>query len=359
MMMAKKPATLQNKIKTFLEAEIQSGGFANGKLPSERNLAEQLNISRDTLRSALTQLEENGDIVRYRNRGTFLKKHEAAVSTTYKNLVLIYPNLLSTNPKAGSGGFYGEIYFNIVNEASKRKFSLTTFSLEEHGEQDVIERLKGMKVDGFILMSYFESDFVLALKKLKKPIAIVDHKIRESGTSSININSYQGSYDAVRYLNKLGHTKIGYLNHSNWKKLNRERAEGYFSGLKRSGLEYQEQYHLTCRPNPNAASLAMEEFLKLKDRPTALLCFDENFAVGAYRTCIAHGLVIPKDMSLITFGGFSNNSNNPLINTIDLVEKNIGKVTLDLLSQISNELEFKNILLDVKIKDNGSCSKIN
>lgn len=359
MMMSKKPAKLQNKIKAYLEAEIKNGGFANGKLPSERNLAIQLDISRDTLRSALNQLEENGHIVRYRNKGTFLKSNERLQITSNKNLVLILPSGFTSTPQVGSSGFYNEIYFSIVNEASKRKFALVTYILDEVGEQEMFEKCKNIKVDGFILMSYFEPEFVENLKKLKKPITIIDHKIKESATSSININSYKGSYEAVKYLNRLGHTKIAYINHHRWKKINRERAEGYFSGLKSSGIELNELYHKTCKPNVRDAGLAMEELLKLPNPPTAVLCFDEGFALGAYRACNAKGILIPKDISLIAFGGLSAQRNSLIINTVDLVEKNIGKVTLDLLSQISNEKEYKDILLDVDITDNGSCSKIN
>lgn len=359
MTMTKKPATLQNKIKSYLEDEIRNGGFANGKLPSERTLAVQLDISRDTLRSALNHLEENGHIVRYRNKGTFLRSNKELQSTANKNLVLIFSSGFSSAPQMGSSGFYSEIYFSIVNEASKRKLSLVTYILEDMGINEMLEKCKNMKVDGFILMSYFESEFVEALKKLKKPIAIIDHKVKESATSSINVNSYKGSYEAVKYLNKLGHTKIAYINHLRWKKINRERAEGYFSGLKSCGIELNESYHQTCKPNSKEAGLAMEALLKLPTPPTAVLCFDEGFAIGAYRTCNAMGISIPKDISLIAFGGFSSQRNNPIINTIDLVERNIGKVVLDLLSQISNEKEYKDILLDVEITDNGSCSKIN
>ncbi len=359
MTMTKKPATLQHKIKSFLEGEIKNGGFANGKLPSERTLAVQLNISRDTLRSALDQLEEKGHIVRYRNKGTFLKTNKELQITANKNLVLIFPSGFSSAPQLGSSGFYSEIYFSIVNESSNRKFSLVTYILENLGKEEMFEKCKNMKIDGFILISYFESDFVETLKKLKKPIAIIDHKVKESATSSINVNSYKGSYDAVKYLNKLGHTKIAYINHLRWKKLNLERAEGYFSGLKSCGIALNETYHQTCKPNSKDSGLVMEALLKLPTPPTAVLCFDEAFAIGAYRTCQTMNFSIPKDISLIAFGGFSSQRNNPIINTIDLVEKNIGKVVLDLLNQISHEKEYKDILLDVEITDNGSCSKIN
>lgn len=57
-----------------LEQEIRSGAWRAGEaLPSERNLAEVLSVSRITARSALDQLAENGLIRRDRGSGTFIR----------------------------------------------------------------------------------------------------------------------------------------------------------------------------------------------------------------------------------------------------------------------------------------------
>ncbi|GEN25775.1 GntR family transcriptional regulator [Halomonas cupida] len=57
-----------------LELEIRSGEWRAGEaLPSERNLAEALSVSRITARNALDQLAESGLIRRDRGSGTFIR----------------------------------------------------------------------------------------------------------------------------------------------------------------------------------------------------------------------------------------------------------------------------------------------
>jgi GntR family transcriptional regulator len=66
-----------------LRAKIQSGELPDGsQLPSEPELAKALNISRSTLRAALSYLENEGTILRRRGVGTFV----ADQRSLYNNL---------------------------------------------------------------------------------------------------------------------------------------------------------------------------------------------------------------------------------------------------------------------------------
>jgi GntR family transcriptional regulator len=58
-----------------IEQAIEQGTYpAGSRLPSEAELAKQLNVSRPTLREALRLLEERGLIVRRHGRGTFVRE---------------------------------------------------------------------------------------------------------------------------------------------------------------------------------------------------------------------------------------------------------------------------------------------
>lgn len=58
----------QNAILSMLERRIQQGDYANADLPAERTLAEEVGVSRVTLRRALRKLESKGLVTRLPNR---------------------------------------------------------------------------------------------------------------------------------------------------------------------------------------------------------------------------------------------------------------------------------------------------
>lgn len=64
---------LYRQLAGLLVAQIQSGVFpAGSRLPSERELSEQFNVSRITARQAISTLLEDGLIFREQGRGTFV-----------------------------------------------------------------------------------------------------------------------------------------------------------------------------------------------------------------------------------------------------------------------------------------------
>ena len=69
------PIPVYYQLKNIILKKIQSGEFAQGSLiPSERDLGENLNISRMTVRQALNQLVTEGVLYREKGRGTFVIK---------------------------------------------------------------------------------------------------------------------------------------------------------------------------------------------------------------------------------------------------------------------------------------------
>ena len=72
-----------NKIRKMIEA----GSFgANGRLPAERKLAQQLDITRSILRKALSQLESEGLIWRQVGKGTFVRTNPFSTPDLSSNL---------------------------------------------------------------------------------------------------------------------------------------------------------------------------------------------------------------------------------------------------------------------------------
>lgn len=74
-------APLYSLIADRAESRIRSGAWAPGtRLPPERELCRELDVSRATLRQALDELEDRGLITRHQGRGTFVTRPRMATA---------------------------------------------------------------------------------------------------------------------------------------------------------------------------------------------------------------------------------------------------------------------------------------
>jgi DNA-binding FadR family transcriptional regulator len=72
------PRLVANDIALELRKRIDAGEWtSNGRMPPERDLADQFGVARNTVRRAVGLLEESGTVVRQIGRGTFLAEASA------------------------------------------------------------------------------------------------------------------------------------------------------------------------------------------------------------------------------------------------------------------------------------------
>lgn len=73
--MIKRSPSLTDQAKAHIKERILSNQYKDGRIPSESDLAEELGVSRTTIRDALSRLENEGTVYRKQGSGTFVNKH--------------------------------------------------------------------------------------------------------------------------------------------------------------------------------------------------------------------------------------------------------------------------------------------
>src|SRR4051812_14881689 len=68
-----RPLTLAAQVEQVLRRAMAEGRWAGGRLPTEVELAEQLGVSRETVRLAAGALQREGLLVKIRRKGTFTR----------------------------------------------------------------------------------------------------------------------------------------------------------------------------------------------------------------------------------------------------------------------------------------------
>jgi GntR family transcriptional regulator len=110
---------LAERAREALLASIVAGAFPEGRLPSEKRLAEQLGVSRATIREALQSMEEEGLVSRQHGVGTRVNAHVVRSA--------------SLNRLAG--------FYHLIREAGHEPGIARTDVLEDVASEDVARRL--------------------------------------------------------------------------------------------------------------------------------------------------------------------------------------------------------------------------
>jgi DNA-binding LacI/PurR family transcriptional regulator len=134
-------------------------------------------------------------------------------------------------------------------------------------------------------------------------VAIDQHK-RER-VASVNVDDRGGARSAAQHLVDLGHTSIGILTLAG----NTggpspsfpadQRMLGWHDALDTAGIEPTVAM-APYRP-ADAAQEAALTLLDRPDRPTAIVCFSDSFALGVIRAAESLGLSVPGDVSVVGF----------------------------------------------------------
>ena len=78
--------SLTEQVRQHIKQLIVDGGFEEGRIPPETELATDLGVSRTTVRDALSRLEHEGAIVRRQGAGTFVNPHGLRIKTRLEEM---------------------------------------------------------------------------------------------------------------------------------------------------------------------------------------------------------------------------------------------------------------------------------
>lgn len=84
--MFKRNPSLTEQAKTYIKQRILNDEFATGRIPSETDLANELGVSRTTIRDALSRLALEGVIFRKQGAGTFINEAGLQIKTRLEEI---------------------------------------------------------------------------------------------------------------------------------------------------------------------------------------------------------------------------------------------------------------------------------
>lgn len=160
-----------------------------------------------------------------------------------------------------------------------------------------------MAVDGVLYVSPRAApEDVARLAQGPAPLVLCNYTIDDPAVPSVWIDHVSSTYQVTRYLIELGHRRITLLNlAAPFYQPARMRRRGYEQALAELGLE-PDPARITEIRQPTYDTdewrEVIDHLLAQPDRPTAIVAFNDEVALEVYAACRAHGLSIPRDLSV-------------------------------------------------------------
>jgi len=303
-----RPPSLKIRVEQLLRDAIARGQFPDGKMPTEVQLAEQLGVSRETVRLAAGNLQRDGLLVKIRRRGTLLRPPAlpdaipAAPATTIAYLQAGY--------QAGPGqtelvtrSVAGLMLQGAVEEAARAGLRVVV----QHAPHTQIGKAFGHlppreQLRGVIFAHYGEEKLLRRAIGTGLPLVLLDHDLSLPGLHCVRDDSASAARDAVRHLASLGHRRIGFVN---WRQteLNPWRLEGYRQGMRDAKLPRRRVWEVAVELTPAGARRAAAHLLSVSPRVTAAYCFNNTLSRLLIEELRGQGVRVPEDMSVLGGGG--------------------------------------------------------
>lgn len=265
------------------------------------------------------------------------------------------PNFMAKALRKGQSGLIGvvipDVTFSYLPETlegiesflrqQQSSLLLCTTKMNVHQETGYLKLLYAKKVDGVIIWpSGTEAQLEESLQpflRQKKAVISIYRKLHLPGVRNISVDTHAGAYAATQYLIKKGHRRIACRKLLQPTRDIAPMISGYRDALEDNGIKFDETL-LKPMDTYQATYCAMQEFLAMKQPPTAVYTTGDHQAFGAINAVNDAGLKIPGDIAIIGNNDIKFASmSSPELTTVMIPKQEVGllagKIIFDILDQ--------------------------
>ncbi|MGF2410889.1 LacI family DNA-binding transcriptional regulator [Ferruginibacter sp.] len=243
-----------------------------------------------------------------------------------------------------SEAFFSTSINGIEDTAEKNKYTVLLGQSHdsEEREKKIVETMKNHRVDGVIISiskntvnyEHFES-----LKKYGIPVVFFDRIPKMNDIHYVACNMISGTIQAVNFLIKKGHRVIGMINGPEKLFASQERKDGYMQSMTKNRLKFDPSLVVNSDLTLEGTQLAMEELLRSKRKPTAIVTFNDYVALDAIQFAQKRKRKINKDICFVSFANLpiSSYSAYPPLASVEQHPYIQGQKATEILIELMNK----------------------
>jgi LacI family transcriptional regulator len=257
-----------------------------------------------------------------------------------KNLKEQKTNIIGLFISGFSGPFFNDMISGVQDVAIANGYELVVCASDDK-HRLLVERY----VDGAIVLNFhMNNDLLESLASEKLPIVVMDRKLEHQFIKNVVLPNERGAAMAVDYLVQKGHRRIGFLAGSSEAYDGEMRLKGFKQSLEEHGLELNGEDILRADFTEKSGYLKMKTFLnETQNYPSALVCANDEMAIGAIRAIKEKGLDVPEDLAVVGFDDINVAKYfNPSLTTIRVERKQWGEIAANtIMKMIAQDFDFE------------------
>ncbi|MCI9399533.1 MAG: substrate-binding domain-containing protein [Lachnospiraceae bacterium] len=275
------------------------------QLPTETALCQKYGVSHQTVRKALSVLEDEHLIIKRQGSGSYTtgllnKENQNDIAILIcSNTEYIYPRLLA----------------DLCGTLQEHGFSPTVYVTDNRisREREILQYLLKNPVRGILsegCMTCFPTpNYDLYERLSQKGTFTLFFRGRYSNLPhlpSVTDDHYEGGYSLGKYLVSLGHRNIGVILRMDDAQC-AEQCYGYLSALRDAGISFCEDYlcyidtaHMTALQKKQDTGFLSELLSNQLKNVTAVICCNDEIAYWLIRELTNKNIRIPNDISIVS-----------------------------------------------------------
>ena len=347
---------LYYQLARHLEGEIRDGAFrSDKKFLTDMELSMRYNVSRPTVRQAMSELVNKGLLVRERGRGTFVRPASAMPKVNsrvikYRRVGLVMP--------WGPGTFFAPMLESIEDAAHNTGFHIVLANNREDSEIEIdrVRELLDHGVDGVLWMCPSRGSNQAMARRLLQSVPVVVGIDRIPAFPDIEVNLVEGDHyggikQSAGHLIEQSRKKIALVHESLPLNATYDAKRGYRDALREGGIEFNDDWVFTSRQLfRENGRLCARKILQSDIDFDAICCCTDSTAIGVIHELRERDVKIP---SQIAVTGFNDDpiatAVRPQLTTVHQDIASIGRRAAELLLEQLEQLERGEVVAPTKI----------
>ncbi|MFV0361604.1 MAG: LacI family DNA-binding transcriptional regulator [Suipraeoptans sp.] len=232
---------------------------------------------------------------------------------------------------------FSEVIEGIEKQCREKQCQFSISYIDAVSVDSEASRIMNLGVDGILLLATeMTMSQIARFAALDIPLVILDNYIKENNYDCVTINNELGVYQAISYLNKMGHTNIGYLHVANNANNFNERYFGFKKAFSLLDLHFNDKFFISVNTlgGDTLLSYIKDHLLTLDTMPSAFFADNDIAAITSIKALHELGYRVPRDVSIIGFDNMPlSEMMEPSLTTIGISKQRMGIEAVNRLVQ--------------------------